>query len=294
MGAAHTYIAKPWRDVLELTNVIVRVTLRIDAQSEDVRRSATTAMSAKPSCARGMSQRAGGPACVFGRCFLWPLYPMSAAVAADLPRLEEHLETYFGGMSLVYHHDVTPSDTVDADILIVAPSPEFDHYLLLTAGLSALPMSLPADVPERFEREHAELCMVLPNTWRLDEASLRDRRWSWPFLLLRLWARRPHLERGNSVGEWHTLGNGEPAEPYAPGASLVGAVLAPAVFLGPRFQGFKTVAGEPPIAILQVIPTTSDELAYARTHGARALVRALAATQTPPLGLADPCRPSLV
>ena len=223
-----------------------------------------------------------------------PCFRMRVAAEADLGRLEEHLETYFGGMSLVYHHDDTPSDTVHADILIVAPSPEFDHYLLVTAGLSALPIFLPGDTPQRLEREHAELCMVLPNTWRLDEASLRERRWSWPFLLLRFWARRHHLAHGNWVGEWHTLGNGEPAEPYAPGASLAGAVLAPAVFLGPRFEGFKTVAGDPPIAMLQVIPITSDELAYSMTHGAKALVRVLAGAQQPPLGLTDPCRPSLV
>ena len=212
---------------------------------------------------------------------------------ADLPRLEHHLANHFGEPSRV-DRDLAAGGE-QAEVLIVAPSPAFDHFLLLSAGLSALPMALPAGSRGRYEKEHVELCMVLPSTWKVDATSMRDERWSWPITLLRFWSRRPHTERGTWLGAWHTLGNGDPAQPYTPGSSLVGAVLAPAVFLGSHLEGFGLVPGDPPISILQVIFATAEELAHARAHGAKELVRLMTRlTDRASIGLVDPFRPSVV
>lgn len=211
---------------------------------------------------------------------------------ADLDRIEAHLAEYFDEPSLIHHE--RKSSKVHVDVAIVPPSPTFDHYLLVTAGLSALPMSLPHDHPDRFEWERAELCIALPSWWQMDPTSLHDEEWWWPFRFLRFWARQPHVVPGQWIGPWHSFGNGEPPEPYTKESTLVGAVILPAVFFGKAFEGFATIAGEPTIHLLQVVPVTETELAFARSSSIRELAKRLASALPPPLGISDPMRPSIV
>jgi hypothetical protein len=209
-------------------------------------------------------------------------------------RLEAHLEDWLGGVSLsVSEGDAEEISAevgalpVRIDILVVAPSPAFDHHLLVTSGLSVWAQGSEAQ-GRRFE-----LCLSLPNDWPLGDEAFREDRWWWPLFLLRFWGRRS-LVPGGAIGPWHTFGNGEPPAPFLDGWSLVGAVAAPAVFLGEALDGFARVEGEPEIELLQMIPLTADELSRCRARGSADTVRQMALRQPPPLGLVAPDRASLL
>ena len=69
-------------------------------------------------------------------------------------------------------------------------------------------------------------------------------------------ARIPH-DFGSWLGYGHSIPNGDPAEPYAPGVPFAGALLIPPFALPDLFA----VEGDPPIHIYQLLPVTPGEMA---------------------------------
>src|SRR5258708_3310638 len=109
---------------------------------------------------------------------------------ADDERLSAHLARCLGQKETVFHELV--SDPVHIDVHIVPPGDGHPYHVLMTSGMSALPMNVPATLDDRDAWTHAELCMVLPAAWELDQAALDDERHYWPIRLLKSMARLPH------------------------------------------------------------------------------------------------------
>jgi hypothetical protein len=215
--------------------------------------------------------------------------PSSSEVAhADDERITKHLERAFGELGMVWHEIV--SDRVHIDVHVVPATRERKYLTLVTSGMSARPMAVPAEMEGREQWMHAELCMFLPASWNLERDALSDERNYWPLRLLKSLARLPH-DFNTWLGWGHSIPNGDPAEPYAPGTKLAGAIVIPPFVLG---ESFFIVPGEPALHIFQVLPVTPAEMDYKLARGLDGLLERMEQRDKDIYGPIDPRRRSTV
>lgn len=180
--------------------------------------------------------------------------PETTIEHADDECLVAHLERHVGGEPLVFHEIV--SDRIHVDVHAVPPHDGHPYWVLMTSGMSALPMTVPDEVDNRADLLHAELYMLLPTSWTMDQASFKDERNYWPIRLLKGLARLPH-DYATWLGHGHSIPNGDPAKPYARGTKLSGALIVSSRGLG---REFGVVPGSPSICVYQVVPVTTAEM----------------------------------
>jgi hypothetical protein len=191
--------------------------------------------------------------------------PEDEVAHADDDRIATHLEQSVGPLGPVWQELV--SERIHIDVHVVPPGAGHEYVLLVTSGMSARPMTVPAGVARRREREHAELLLRLPADWPLAVAAAHgaaDEAGAWPVRLLRELARVPH-ERGGWLTAGHSVALDDLPEPYA------GVVLIAPAFLGDA----ASIPGEPPVALLQCLPVTAEELEFQRSQGVTRLVASL-------------------
>ncbi|WP_051138636.1 suppressor of fused domain protein [Deinococcus ficus] len=189
---------------------------------------------------------------------------------------ERHLGRVLGAEPTVFHELI--SDVVHLDIYIYPPTPTRPYTVLATSGMSDLPMTVPEVVQEdslaegRGSLERAELLLALPPEWPLTQEAFEDERRYWPVRLLKGTARLPHLYR-TWLGIGHTVPNGDPARPYAPGTELSGIVLLPPVL--DELKDLGDPEKVPELRFYAVVPLTSGEMDLKLTHGLETLLNHL-------------------
>jgi hypothetical protein len=190
---------------------------------------------------------------------------------ADIDRVIATLNAVLGAEPRIYHEIV--SDRIHLDVLEYAPTADRPTWLLVTCGMSALPMTSPEGTG-RF----AELCLELPATWPIDEEAFRDERHYWPIHLMKTLARLPH-DHQTWLGVGHTVPNHDPPALYADGTRLSGALLLPALALP---EGQRTLpiprsfasGGKPDerAQLLQIYPIYAAEMEHKLLYGLDSLV----------------------
>ena len=90
--------------------------------------------------------------------------------------VETHINTYYGKVENVFHEIVSPD--IHVDIYIVPPGDRWGYYRLVTLGMGAHRMAVPADLKEH-KLERAELMIALPADWKINDD---DEKWYWPLL----------------------------------------------------------------------------------------------------------------
>lgn len=154
-------------------------------------------------------------------------------------------------------------------LLHVPPSPDRPFHTLVTCGLSAEAMAVPDDQPDlpRF----AELLLLLPFQWPVDEAGIQHPRTAWPLRVLASVASFPHAQ-GAWLGAGHSLPNGHPPAPFAPDLDFCGVVLAPPMSLAPPARSFVREDGVS-VALYALLPVFERELELKQEQGASALLK---------------------
>lgn len=214
-----------------------------------------------------------------------PWEPAGAGEADTVEAVDRHIGRHFGPIAFVWHE--LASDLVHIDVHVVEPTEDRPWITLVTSGMSDLPMAVPA---EAGVSPYAELMMCLPADWPLSQEAFGDERAYWPIRLLKTVARLPH-EYDTWIGAWHSVPNGDPAQPYAPDVPFVAAVVTPMVRCAPEARTVVTDGGRQ-IKLLAVVPLHPAEIELKLTDGTDALLKAL------DRGLVsevfDPTRPSSV
>lgn len=182
-----------------------------------------------------------------------------------IAEISDHIEQHLGLISSVFHELV--SDTVHIDVHVVPASEDFPAVRLVTSGMSDLPMTVPED--SGFP-EFAELMVTLPADWKLDQESFKDERWYWPIRLLKDLARLPH-KHATWLGYGHTVPNGHPAEPYAPGVPFTGTIVLPPLGTPPEFEQL-SIPGVKEIQFYSLVPLFQEEMDLKLREGSDALL----------------------
>ncbi|MFC7533379.1 suppressor of fused domain protein [Actinoplanes sp. GCM10030250] len=198
--------------------------------------------------------------------------------------IDRHIEQFFGPVEFVYHE--IASHLVGVHIYVVGPTADRPFRTLITSGMSELPMTVPEG---HGISPYAEVMIALPPDWPLnDRSALGDEASGWPITLLKQVARLPH-EYGTWIGEWHSIPNGDPMEPYAAGVPFAGAVVTPMLRVPAEARAVQVGDGTT-VDVLAVIPLHPDEVRVKLERGTDALIEILDRGSI--TELLDPERPS--
>lgn len=180
----------------------------------------------------------------------------------ELAVVEDHIEKYFGKCDSVFHEVVSPD--IHVDVNVIGPTKQRNHYTLITMGMGAHQMNIPAELKaEKIDR--AELLITLPPDWKLND---RDEKYYWPIRWLKILARFP-IENNTWLGWGHSLSCG--------GAFAENTNLSEMLLTMPYYFGEKSASCQLPnkdiVRFFQLIPLYSNEMEYKTEHGAEALER---------------------
>lgn len=182
---------------------------------------------------------------------------------SSIEDISNHIEKYVGKIETVFHEII--SDLVHIDIHWVKPTKERPFHTLITSGMSDKPMTTPEDVEDA---EFAELCICLPEEWKISEKDFEDEKNYWPIRWLKYMARFPH-EYDTWLGWGHTLPNGDPAEPFAENTELNTMLLLPTIVFDEGFHELKLK--EKSINFYSLIPLYNEEVELKMRKGVEAL-----------------------
>lgn len=199
--------------------------------------------------------------------------------------IDRHLATHFGPVEFVLHE--VASHLVGIHVYVIGPTAERPYQTLITSGMSERPMAAPEG---QGISPYAELMLCLPADWPLTQTALQDERTGWPVRVLKQVARFPH-EYATWIGEWHSVPNGDPAVPYAPGTPFAGVVVTPMLNVRPEARTVDVGDGTQ-INVLALVPLHPAEVGLKVSRGTEALIAALDRGSVSEL--LDPTRPSLV
>jgi hypothetical protein len=210
--------------------------------------------------------------------------PLVAPHSDNLDAVENHIRTHLGEPENVFHELV--STTVHIDIHIVPATPERPWISLVTSGMSDLPMTVPEGAEDwRF----SELMIRVPADWPLTQEDFKEEANYWPIRWLKQLARLPH-EYGSWLSYGHSIPNGDPPEPFAPGCPFSGVVLSPPWIGGEEFSTLYLIDGTP-VRFWSVVPLHRAEIDFKLKHGSEALFDRLDAAGAS--DLVDLARPSV-
>jgi hypothetical protein len=183
----------------------------------------------------------------------------------SIDRINAHIEEHIGPVASVFHEII--SDLVHVDIHMVAPTAERNYYTLVTSGMSDRAMN----APEGMEAwRYSELVLCLPHNWPMDQESWKNEAHYWPIRWLKILSRFPH-EHNAWLWQWHTVPNGDPAEPLAPGLQLTGVLLMPPLNAPAAFRELH-IDAEKTVHFHAMVPLTTDEMQLKLDQGAEALM----------------------
>jgi hypothetical protein len=196
--------------------------------------------------------------------------PLVAPHSDNLEAIEKHIAEHLGEPATVFHEII--STTVHIDVHLVPATPDRPWVSLVTSGMSDLPMTAPEGAEDcRF----AELMTRLPPDWPLTQEAFQDERNYWPLRWLKQLARLPH-EYQTWLSYGHSIPNGDPPAPLAPGLPFVGVVLSPPWIGGDGFQTLHLADGTP-VRFWSLVPLHPSEIDFKLRHGTGELFQRLAA-----------------
>lgn len=191
-----------------------------------------------------------------------PFTAAGGGCSETIDAIDEHVARFIGPVATVYHEIV--SDLVHVDIHVVPADMGRPYHALVTSGMSDRAMHIPENLRGQVP-EFAELMILLPEDWPLDQASWRDERHYWPVRQLKILARLPH-EYETWLGMWHSVPNGDPPTGFADDTRFCATMLAPPIRFPDEFRTIHSVDGRE-IALFAMIPLLPEELEAKLTYG---------------------------
>lgn len=190
-----------------------------------------------------------------------PVRDWSAAsnVARHLEEISAHVERHIGKIGVVL--DEIESPLIHLDVLHVPATKDRPYQVLVTSGVSDLPMKTPEGL-EKYRR--VELLIALPENWPISKEAIQDEANWWPIRWLKLVGRLPH-ENESWIWWGHTIPNGDPPEPIA-NTKFVGVMLSPPYWLPRDFFELTVKSGET-IGFYSVVPLYAEEMALKLKSG---------------------------
>ena len=177
--------------------------------------------------------------------------------------IDEHLDNFFDSEEILVLHE-KESEIIHSDIIIVRPSEKRNYNLLLTCGLSALPMKVPSELGYS---KFAEITMLLPTYWKINYEDFANEDNYWPIRTLKQLSKYPHLN-DTWLGCRHTI----PLDKtHKANHKFESIILLESIELSEDFTYIKTDKKE--IYLYAAIPLYKEELENQLEHGTDKLLK---------------------
>ena len=177
--------------------------------------------------------------------------------------IDPHLDEYFKQDEILVLHE-KKSDLIHSDVYFIKPSTDRPYYILLTSGMSSLPMN----VPEGYEYlQYAEVMMLLPPHWNMNYEDFKDENTYWPIRILKEISKYPH-----KYNTWFGLGHSiELDDSLVTDHNFKGVVLLESIKLSEEFTIVETK--DKLILIYSVIPLFKEEMDFLEKEGYQKLLQ---------------------
>ncbi len=191
---------------------------------------------------------------------------MNANVPNSVEIVDNHLDEFFDENTDIIVFDEIESELIHRDIYHIKASEAIPYHILLSGGMSALPMKVPENIDSS---EFAEVMILLPREWKLDMASFSDERNYWPLRIMKELMLLPHSEN-TWLGFGHTLVHAG-GEELADGVGFNSVMLAESMELSDAFTQIK-LEDNKTVDIYTILPLYKEELEYKKKNGAMDLL----------------------
>jgi len=114
--------------------------------------------------------------------------------------IDNHLCEFFDEDEILIMHEIE-SEVVHSDIYIIKPNKDRDYYIMISSGMSAIPMQVPTDSPHL---AFAEVMILLPSDWNINYNDFANENNYWPIRMLKQLSKYPHLN-STWLGWGHTV-----------------------------------------------------------------------------------------
>ncbi len=192
----------------------------------------------------------------------------------NIEAISDHIEKHIGEIHKAFHEIV--SEIVHIDLHWVKPSEAYPFNILVSSGMSDLPMIVPEKLEAEETRQYAELCFILPEDWKMEAANeslpnpLEDENNYWPLRWTKILARFPH-QAETWLGVGHTIPTSKELDSYSDDNKLCCMFLFSPVTLPEEFFKLTTDKGKQ-IRFLNMIPLYKEEMEYKIQNGTDKLV----------------------
>lgn len=191
---------------------------------------------------------------------------MAESIPNSFDVIEEHLASFFDEDAdiVVLHEKV--SELIHRDIYVIKATAQRPFHILLSSGMSALPMTV-----DKGDEDYAfaELMCLLPKDWNLEYNALADERNYWPIRIMKELMLLPHANK-TYLGFGHSLGHEEDEE-FAEGIGFNAVMLAYSMELSSDFTQIE-LDDNTLIDIYTLIPLYKEELIFKKENGANSLL----------------------
>lgn len=172
--------------------------------------------------------------------------------------ITEYITEHFGAFEHVLHEIIVPD--VHLDIAIIPASKKRNYITLCTIGAGAYTMKIDEETRVHYGLpQHAEYVIHLPADWKIDDESLKDERYYWPFRALKDTARIP-ICTDAWLGYGHTIER-EEGTLLVQGKPFSSILLT---FPAPEFGNiqYADLSTGKSICFFHIHPITPEELDY--------------------------------
>ena len=183
------------------------------------------------------------------------------ALSNHFEAIQDHLDKYFNADDeiIVFHEKESPD--FHLDIYWIKPSNNRDFSILMSNGISSIPLK----VPNENLVKYIELCILLPNEWDLNNENWKKEENFWPIKLLKNIGRYPIKNNA-----WLGFGHTTQLENKIVGTEFIATILLKSKTLPLEFQKIKYDSNVIELYIL--FPLYYDELEYNMQNGTNKLL----------------------
>lgn len=191
---------------------------------------------------------------------------MKNSVPNSVELIDKHLDLFFDENDDIVVFDEIESDVIHRDVYFVKANEDRPYHILLSCGMSALPMKIPEDIDSS---PYAEVMILLPKEWNLEYDSFKDERNYWPIRLMKEIMILPHPDE-TWLGFGHTFAH-EDDEEFAERIGFNSVMLANSMELPDDYTQIE-LDNDEFVTIFTLIPLYKEELKFKKQNGATALL----------------------
>lgn len=192
---------------------------------------------------------------------------MNEKIPNSVEIVDNHLDRFFDENDDIVVFDEIKSEIIHRDIFLIKATDDRPYHILLSCGMSALPMKIPEDIESS---EFAEVMILLPKEWNLNLESFSNEQNYWPIRVMKELMMLPHSNK-TWLGYGHAFGH-EGDNEFAEGVGFNSVLLMNSMELSSEFTQIE-LENDKVVDIYTLMPLYKEELEFKKEKGTYELLK---------------------